>query len=63
MKSMTETDRSVFENSAEKADSAAHYQSYPAGIPNQFIREYGNGRKILIEIDPETGKEHFLKDL
>lgn len=74
---MAEPDKSVFDKTAKKQAAqltpvnakpvqethAAPYHSCPAGEPNQFIHEYVTGRKILIEIDPATGKEHFLKNL
>ncbi len=37
--------------------------SYPTGDPRQFIKEFSGGRRILIEIDEESGKEHFIKEL
>lgn len=42
------------------------YFSYPAGgqeLPSTFIHEYKNGRKVLIEVDAQTGKEHFIRNL
>jgi len=32
-------------------------------IPGQYIHEYPNGRRVLVQVDPETGKEHFLREL
>ncbi|MDB5145752.1 MAG: hypothetical protein JWQ66_4465 [Mucilaginibacter sp.] len=55
----------VAENAAKKALDQGLYFSYPAGddVPGAFIHEYLNGKKILVEIDETTGKEHFLKQL
>lgn len=42
------------------------YFSYPADPnehPGTFIHEYKNGKKVLIKIDSQTGKEHFIKNL
>jgi hypothetical protein len=41
------------------------YITYPApDCPEHwFIHEYPNGRKVLVEVDPYTGKETFLKAL
>jgi hypothetical protein len=39
------------------------YIVYPTEITGQFILEYPNGRRVLLEIDPETGKEHFIREL
>ena len=39
---------------------------YSAGHPEHpewLIYEYAGGRKILVEINLETGKEHFLRSL
>lgn len=40
--------------------------TYPAGDPEHpdwYIYEYENHRKVLVEVDPETGKMHFLRQL
>lgn len=40
--------------------------TYPAGDPehpNWYIYEYENHRKVLVEVDSETGKIHFLRQL
>jgi hypothetical protein len=44
---------------------AEEYITYPApdSPENWFIHEYPNGRKILVEVDPENGKEIFLRAL
>ena len=42
------------------------YFSYPTdgtGEAGTFIHQYLNDKKILVEIDEQTGKEHFLKSL
>jgi hypothetical protein len=43
----------------------AEYIVYPApnGVANWFIHEYPNGRKVLVEVDPITGKETFIRQL
>lgn len=41
-------------------------KSYPAGDtahPDWYIYEYGNHRKVLVEVNNETGKVHFLREL
>ena len=43
--------------------AAQEYIVHPTETPGQFIREYPNGRRVLIEIDPATGKEHFIREL
>ena len=44
---------------------APEYTRYPApDCPKGwFIHEYPNGRKVLVEIDPNSGKETFLETL
>ncbi|MFD1770330.1 hypothetical protein [Sphingobacterium suaedae] len=40
--------------------------SYSAGNPDHpdwFIYEYDNRRKVLVQIDNETGKVSFLREL
>ena len=40
--------------------------TYPAGEPDHpewYIYEYENHRKVLVEVDPITGKMHFLREL
>jgi hypothetical protein len=39
------------------------YSIQPAGTRDQFILEYPNGRRVLVEIDPVTGKETFIREL
>jgi len=42
------------------------YKSMPANHPEHpewFIHEYSGGRTVLVEIDADTGKAHFLKEL
>ena len=56
----------VAQATAQQALDAGLYHSYPSGLegePATFIHEYQNGRKILIKIDGQTGKEHFIKNL
>jgi hypothetical protein len=42
-----------------------NFIAYPApnGEPNQYIREYPSGKRVLVEIDPASGKCSFLRDL
>ncbi|WP_158596446.1 hypothetical protein [Mucilaginibacter phyllosphaerae] len=37
--------------------------THPTDIPGQFILEYPGGRRILVEIDPVTQKETFIREL
>lgn len=39
------------------------YITHPTDIPGQFILEYPGGRRILVEIDPDTQKETFIREL
>jgi len=39
------------------------YIVHPTEIPGQFIHEYPNGRRVLVEIDPATGAVHFIREL
>ena len=43
--------------------SQEEYIKHPTDIPNQFILEYTGGRRVLVEIDPDTGKETFIREL
>lgn len=49
----------------KRALDSGLYVSYPAGeeLPDNFIHEYKNGKKVLVEIDPNSGKERFLRNL
>jgi hypothetical protein len=42
---------------------APAYTVQATEIPGQFIHEYPNGRRVLIEVDPDTGKETFIREL
>lgn len=56
----------VIEQTVKQALDNGLYFSYPAdpdGFPGAFIHEYKNGKKVLIEIDTQTGREHFIKNL
>jgi len=40
--------------------------TYSAGDPDHpdwYIYEYENHRKVLVEVDPVSGKMHFLRQL
>jgi hypothetical protein len=42
------------------------YFSYPAAakeLSGTFVHEYKNGKKEMVEIDKQTGKEHFIRYL
>jgi hypothetical protein len=39
------------------------YITHPTDIPGQFILEYPGGRRVLVEIDPDTRKETFIREL
>jgi hypothetical protein len=41
----------------------ATYIMHPTDTPGQFILEYPGGRRVLVEIDPHTGKETFIREL
>ncbi|PWK65783.1 hypothetical protein LX99_05016 [Mucilaginibacter oryzae] len=49
----------------KKALDNGLYVSYPAGaeLPDNFIHEYKNGKKVLVEVDPNSGMERFLRNL
>jgi len=56
----------VAENAARQSLEQGLYFSYPSrleGEPATFIHEYQNGRKVLVKVDNQTGKEQFLKNL
>ena len=36
---------------------------YPTDQPQQFIYEYHNGRRVLVYIDPASGKAQFIREL
>ncbi|MES2063445.1 MAG: hypothetical protein V4456_16070 [Bacteroidota bacterium] len=39
------------------------YITHPTDITGQFILEYPGGRRVLVEIDPDTQKETFIREL
>jgi len=56
----------VAKDAVAKALEQGLYFSYPAGgqeLRSTFIHEYQSGRKVLIEVDVQTGKEHFIRNL
>ena len=56
----------IAQDAVHKAFDQGLYFSYPSGnedLPSTFIHEYKNGKKVLVKIDTQTGKEHFLKNL
>jgi len=36
---------------------------HPTDTEDQFILEYPNGRRVLVEIDAVSGKETFIREL
>ena len=56
----------IAKDTANKALDQGLYFSYAAGEKepgSTFIHEYKNGRKVLIEVDAQIGKEHFIRNL
>ncbi|HTD98516.1 MAG TPA: hypothetical protein VK668_04495 [Mucilaginibacter sp.] len=41
----------------------AEHITHPTSTAGQFILEYPGGRRVLVEIDPATGKETFIREL
>lgn len=39
------------------------YSAENADHPDWFIYEYESHRKVLVQVDSETGKVHFLREL
>ena len=39
------------------------YTTHPTDTHNQFILEYASGRRVLVEIDPISGKQTFIREL
>jgi hypothetical protein len=39
------------------------YSIHPTDNPGQFILEYPGGRRVLVQIDPKTQKETFIREL
>ncbi len=39
------------------------YIVHPTETPGQFIHEYPNGRRVLVEIDSETKAVRFIREL
>jgi hypothetical protein len=37
--------------------------THPTDTEGQFILEYPNGRRVLVAVDPTTGKETFIREL
>jgi hypothetical protein len=60
---LRERQRLLGSDHKNRASSQLHYISQQTGKPGQFILEYSNGRRILVEIDETTGKEYFLREL
>lgn len=52
-----------FVTEASNNGISAYYSAGHPEHPEWFIYEYASGRKILVEINLETGKEHFLRSL
>lgn len=60
---LKERQRLLSNEFAHKEAAETLYVSYPTEEPGQFIKEYSGGRRVLIEVDEETGKERFLREL
>jgi hypothetical protein len=43
--------------------AAQEYTVHPTEIPGQFIHEYPNGRRVLVEVDKETNAIRFIREL
>ena len=43
--------------------SQEEYIKHPTEHPDQFILEYTSGRRVLVQVDPTTGKETFIREL
>ena len=39
------------------------YIAHATETPGQFIYEYPNGRRVLVEVDAVTGAAHFIREL
>lgn len=50
-------------DSDRKLTSGINYTAHQTDEPGQFILEYAGGRRVLVKIDPATGKEYFLREL
>lgn len=42
---------------------APAYIAHQTDVAGQFIYEYPNGRRVLVEVDPETGTPRFIREL
>lgn len=51
------------ETSKEIDDILKSYSAKDPEHPNWYIYEYENHRKVLVEINPESGRIHFLREL
>jgi len=56
----------VIESTVQQTLEQGAYISYPADIqddPAMFIHEYKDGKRVLVRVDVNTGKEQFIRDL
>jgi hypothetical protein len=60
---LKERQRLLGSNPNKKIPEELHFISYKTDEPGQHILEYAGGRRILVEIDEATGKQHFLREL
>ncbi len=60
---LKERQRLFGSDSNQRIAEQLHFISHPTGEPDQFIKEYSGGRRVLVEIDTVTGKEYFLREL
>ncbi len=42
---------------------APDFIAHPTDTEGQFIYEYPNGRRVLVEVDPITEAVHFIREL
>ena len=60
---LKERQRLLGSDSGHKNHSELPYISHQTDEPGQYILEYPGGRRVLVEIDEENGREHFLREL
>lgn len=60
---LKERQRLFGHDSGKQITPGLSYITHKTGDPHQYILEYAGGRRILVEIDEVTGKEHFLREL
>ena len=56
----------VLNEAIQKSLDEGLYFSYPADInedPAMFIHEYKDGKRVLVRVDINTGREEFVRNL